>query len=127
MIDRKSFLKTRMGFNIYCRLRYLSHIYCLAYCHEVARRHGEKMKYRNMSPLRMAQEVWFHACVYYCGIGLRKLGLRHALLDKWITQAYYIEVDENDARIMVFVLAWWLCLACKVIFAIWLLGFMKFI
>ena len=82
---------------------------------------GKSRRYRDMTCLRMAQELWFHAVAYYCGMTIRELlslfQIRWKLLEKLIGQARYIEVDIGDARAIVFAVAWWVALVGKVLLA----------
>ena len=118
MLEYYGFRKTEAGFNVYCTLAFLSQGVAWAFCGKILRDHGKGKRYRNMTVMRMAQELWFHALAYYGGVLARNaLGLlrvRWKPLEKVIGQALYIEVDEQDARAALFAFCWWLAMIAKV-------------
>ena len=73
--------------------------------------------YSGMGQLRIAQELWFHAVVYYIGMPLQKVlkavGISWGWLDSKIASAYYMEINSDDTRAWVFSAFWWAGYAIK--------------
>ena len=63
-----------------------------------------------MSATRIAQDLWFHALVYYIGSPIKdvlsRYGISWSKLNSWITSASYMEINSNDDRAWAFAIAW---------------------
>ena len=70
-----------------------------------------------MGQLRIAQELWFHAVVYYIGmplqIVLKALGISWGWLNSKVTSAYYMEINSDDSRSWMLSTFWWAGFAIK--------------
>jgi len=106
---------TSKGFNIDENKNFLSRKFCLSYAGNIVKRYGRwctyRMLYKNMDKLRIAQEIWFHAIVYYVGTPIKKILKKLKITSKWlddiIERAEHIEINNNDNRSWAFVIAWW--------------------
>ena len=70
-----------------------------------------------MGQLRIAQELWFHAVVYYIGMPIKKvleaIGVSWSWLNGKVVSAYYMEINSDDNRAWVFTAFWWAGFAIK--------------
>ena len=70
-----------------------------------------------MNQLRIAQELWFHAIVYYVGkpipTVLKAVNISLSRLDDYIERAQYMEIDSTDKRVWIFCAVWWAGFAIK--------------
>ena len=70
-----------------------------------------------MGQLRIAQELWFHAVVYYIGMPLKTIlkvvGISWSWLNSKVASAYYMQINSDDNRAWVFSLFWWAGFAIK--------------
>ena len=109
------FKKTSVGFNLYVNRKFLSQDFCLKYAHAFLNANGTwhwyGRTYSGMNALRIAQELWFHAVVYYVGMPIKKIlkaiGISWALLNGMLDSAEYMEINSNDKRAWIFKLAWY--------------------
>ena len=66
---------------------------------------------------RIAQELWFHAIVYYIGAptkaALSKFGISWSWLNSKVKSAKYMEINNDDSRAWVFSMVWWSAYAFK--------------
>ena len=105
------FKSTTKGFNVNVSLLFLSRAYCLKYARNIIWVKGGFLLYKKMTALRIAQEIWFHAVVYYVGAPinevLKLMGIKWNWLDGKVFQAKYISVNNDDNRAWIFILAWY--------------------
>ena len=109
------------GFNLNVKLEFLSRAFCLAYAADIIKLKGKwywwGKGYKNMSATRMAQELWFHALVYYVGTPIKNilniLGVSWGWLNSKLESAKYMEINNNDSRAWVFSLVWWAAYTVK--------------
>lgn len=102
------------GFNVNVQLVFLSRSFCVSYANDIIRLKGQwywwGKGYKKMSATRIAQELWFHALAYYVGSPIKKilnkLGVSWNWLNDIIIQAKYMEINNDDKREWIFVLAW---------------------
>lgn len=116
--DYSGFKWTKRGFNVNVKLSFLSRPFCLKYAKDIIKEYcnKHKKKYRwystldGMSATRIAQELWFHAPVYYIGSPIKavlsRYGISWSKLNSWITSASYMEINSNDDRAWAFAIAW---------------------
>ena len=105
---------TNTGFNLNVQLCFLSQSFCLIYAADIIRMKGQwywwGKGYKKMSVTRIAQELWFHALVYYTGSPvktiLNKVGVSWGWLNSQLDHASYMEINNNDKRSWVFALVW---------------------
>ena len=69
--------KTKVGFNVDVHISFLSRSFCLSYAHDFLKANGSwhwwyGRRYSGMTKLRIAQELWFHALVYYIGMPIKR-------------------------------------------------------
>ncbi len=115
------FKKTSVGFNLYANIAFLSRTFCLSYAYDFLRANGTwhwyGRTYSGMGQLRIAQELWFHALVYYIGMPLQKVlkavGISWGWLNSKVARAYYMEINSNDTRAWIFSAFWWAGFAIK--------------
>ena len=115
------FKKTSVGFNLYANIAFLSRTFCMSYAYDFLRANGTwhwyGRTYSGMGQLRIAQELWFHAVVYYIGMPLQKVlkavGISWGWLDSKVANAYYMEINSNDTRAWVFSAFWWAAFVIK--------------
>ena len=64
-----------------------------------------------MSPLRIAQEIWCHALVFYIGSPLKgvllKIGISWSALNDIVKSGEYIEVNNDDNRVWIYKTLWY--------------------
>ena len=109
------------GFSLNVQLVFLSRAFCLAYAYDIIRLEGRWFwygaRYANMSAIRIAQELWFHAIAYYIGapiqLALSWFGIKWGWLDAKVTSARYMEINNDDPRAWVFATVWWAATAFK--------------
>lgn len=112
---------TSTGFNLYVQLSFLSRPFCMSYAKDIISLRGKwywwGKGYKNMSAVRIAQELWFHALVYYVGSPIKsvlnKLGVSWSWLNSKLESAKYMEINNNDNRAWVFSLVWWAAYSVK--------------
>ena len=60
---------------------------------------------------RIAQELWFHALIYYIGMPIQKvfklIGVSWGWLNDKVTRAQYMEINSGDSRAWIFSVFWW--------------------
>ena len=109
------FKMTRDGFDVNVTVSFLSRNFCLSFAKDAINLHGAGPWFyktiRWMDSTRIAQELWFHALVYYVGGGMKtillKLGISWSWLEEKMRQARYIEVNYNDSRAWVYSYIWY--------------------
>ena len=109
------FMWTETGFNLDVQLEFLSREFCLIYASDIIGLKGEKhlwtKKYKKMDKVRIAQELWFHALVYYLCIPMRRIlnhfGVTSNIIDSLIKSSEYMQINNDDKRAWVFALAWY--------------------
>ena len=110
------FKEFNTGFSVNETKKFLSRSFCLLYASDIAIRKGKfswkkGYRYKDMTPLRIAQEIWFHALVYYVGYPFRsvllKIGISWDTLDGWIESAKTIDVNNDDDRAWVYKVVWY--------------------
>jgi hypothetical protein len=108
-------IKKLNGFDVKENLSFLSRKFCLEYAKDVVYRYGSGSSYatkriNGMSALRIAQEIWFHAIVYYIGTPLKQafalVNLKWTWLEDKINSASIINVNADDKRAWVYSVAW---------------------
>ncbi len=112
--NASGFKKTTKGFNVNESTKFLSRTYCLAYAADFLWRYGKwnwfGKTYSGMGALRIAQELWFHALVYYIGKPLQTVlkwcGINWSWLNDKVSRAKKIEVNSNDNRAWIYVSVW---------------------
>lgn len=115
------FIRTSKGFNLNVHLNFLSRTFCVAYAADIIRLYGQwywwGKGYKNMNSIRIAQELWFHAIVYYIGAptkaALSKFGISWSWLNSKVKSAKYMEINNDDSRAWVFSMVWWSAYAFK--------------
>lgn len=116
------FKKSSVGFSLYANMAFLSRTFCMSYAYDFLRANGTwhwyGRTYSGMGQLRIAQELWFHAIVYYIGMPLQKIlkivGISWDWLNKKVVSARYMEINSNDRRAWIFSAFWWAGFAIKV-------------
>lgn len=109
------FKRTATGFNLNVHLNFLSRTFCVAYAADIIRLYGQwywwGKGYKSMNSIRIAQELWFHAIVYYIGAptkaALSMFGISWSWLNSKVKSAKYMEINNNDSRAWVFSMVWW--------------------
>ena len=106
------------GFSLNVQLCFLSRPYCLAfaqvaikqYCAKYKKTYNIKSKLDGMNALRIAQELWFHALVYYIGSPIKnvlsKVNISWRKLNSWVISASRMDIDSGDKRAWAFCLTW---------------------
>ena len=113
--EYSKFKITENGFNVDENIKFLSRSFCLLYASDVVRKYGEwtwlGKKYKSMSPLRIAQEIWCHALVFYIGSPLKgvllKIGISWSALNDIVKSGEYIEVNNDDNRVWIYNTLWY--------------------
>lgn len=110
------FIKTDKGFNVYVSTEFLSRRFCLSYAEDFLNKYSDgktwfwQKTYSGMDKKRIAQELWFHALVYYIGTPIKKILKQFNLKGKWlntfIDKAEYMEINSNDKRQWAYKLTW---------------------
>ena len=103
-----------MGFNLYANMAFLSRTFCLSYAYDFLKANGTwhwyGRTYSGMGQLRIAQELWFHAVVYYIGMPIQKVlqavGISWGWLNSIVTSAHYMEINSDDTRAWAFSIFW---------------------
>lgn len=93
----------------------------MAYAYDFLRANGiwhwYGRTYSGMGQLRIAQELWFHAVVYYVGkpikTVLQAVGISWGWLNNTLDRAYKMEINSNDNRAWLFSAFWWAGFAIK--------------
>ncbi len=109
------FKRTSTGFSVKVNASFLSRKFCIRYAKDVAMRYGYwhwwwGYMYKKMSVTRMAQEIWFHALVYYVGTPLKRVlssvSITWTWLEDKISRASVIDVNYDDSRAWVYAIVW---------------------
>ena len=107
---------TSKGFKVDESTLFLSRTYCLLYAADFLYYHHDSnwwfiKKYKGMNHIRIAQELWFHALVYYSGnpvkSALNTIGIKWEWLDDKVQRAKEIEVNYDDDRAWIYKAVWW--------------------
>lgn len=106
---------TNTGFNLNVQLSFLSRSFCVSYSLDIIRLRGQwywwGKGYKKMSSTRIAQELWFHALIYYVGSPIKSVlntvGVSWSWLNSKLNSAKYMEINNDDSRSWVFALTWW--------------------
>ncbi len=112
---------TNVGFNVNVHINFLSRAFCVSYAKDIIRLKGKwywwGKGYQTMSAIRIAQELWFHALVYYVGSPIKKvlnkIGISWSWLNRQLESAVYAQINYNDHRAWVFSTAWWAAYTIK--------------
>lgn len=108
------FIWNDKGFSLDVSLEFLSREFCLIYASDILKLRGTwhflVRKYAGMTKLRMAQELWFHALVYYAAQPIKSilssLGISLKRLNSIISRAQYMEINNDDERAYIYVITW---------------------
>ena len=109
------------GFFVNADIKFLSRTFCLSYARDFLKSNGTwhwyGRTYAGMGAVRIAQEIWFHALVYYIGspikIALKAINVSWEWLNDKIERAREIEVNYDDDRAFLFAIVWWAGFALK--------------
>ena len=113
------FVWTTRGFNLSVQRCFLSRSFCVSFAKDVIKQYTKEKnmvyrsnsRYAGMSYTRIAQELWFHALVYYVGspikLVLGKVGINWKKLNSWVVSASFMEINNNDTRAWAFATAWY--------------------
>ena len=59
----------------------------------------------------IAQELWFHALIYYIGMPIQKvfklIGVSWGWLNDKVARAQYMQINSGDSRAWIFSVFWW--------------------
>lgn len=84
-----------------------------------------------MTKLRMAQELWFHALVYYAAQPLKSvlssLGISSKRLNNIVSSAKYMEINNDDERAYIYVITWVAVYMIRSYFLSWHIGIAGYI
>ena len=108
------FLWTSTGFNLNVQLYFLLRPFCISYANDIIRLKGQRYwwgkGYKKMSSAGIAQELWFHALVYYVGSPIKSilntLSVSWSWLNSKLESARYMQINNDDNREWVFSLVW---------------------
>lgn len=101
---------------------FLSRVYCLAYANYFLRYNYDSIKwfvkkYKNMTALRIAQELWAHALGYYCTRPLQRalqaINKSWSWLDNKVSRFSYADVNSDDKHAWIYACMWWSCSVIK--------------
>ncbi len=108
--------KKKYGFSVPEKMTFLSRPFCFMYADAFLSVYGYWswwgfcMRYSGMSRLRIAEELWFHALVYYIGKPiqsiLKRINVSIPKLDGWLISASTIDVNSDDGHAWVYSIVW---------------------
>ena len=116
-----NFSWTDTGFNVNVHIDFLSRSFCISYAKDIIKLNGQHYwwgkGYKKMNATRIAQELWFHAIVYYVGTPiqgvLKIVDISWGWLDGIIESARYMQINNNDSRAWIFAIVWFEASAVK--------------
>ena len=105
---------TDYGFSVDPALCFLSRSFCIKYANDIIKMKGKKYfwgkGYKNMSALRIAQELWAHALLYYffkpIQSVLKKMGVSNRIINDIVDRCSYMEINYNDERAVLYAFMW---------------------